>query len=106
MATALNNLAALYDGFGDSRNAQADYEEALSIYRQFGDQRGQATTLNNIGGIYLKLGEQEKALDKYKEALALFAGLTGSSWRSCHVKQHRIGLFWAWGNTDSVGEVQ
>ena len=47
-------------------------EEALKLYRQAGDNRGQALSLLGLAKIYSDLGEKQKALEYYSQSLPLF----------------------------------
>ncbi|WP_341528676.1 CHAT domain-containing protein [Nostoc sp. UHCC 0302] len=51
--------------------AIAKFTEALSLYRQIGDQKSEAFTLAHIGKIYSDLGQQQKALSYLNQALLL-----------------------------------
>ncbi|MBD0310962.1 MAG: tetratricopeptide repeat protein, partial [Microcoleus sp. T1-bin1] len=53
------------------RQAIAKWEEALKLYREAGDRRGEANTLTNIGQVYSDLEEQQKALEYYSQSLPL-----------------------------------
>jgi len=53
------------------KGAIALFEQALKLYREAGDRRGEATTLTNIGSVYSDLGEQQKALEYYSQSLPL-----------------------------------
>ena len=53
------------------RKAIAKWEEALKLYREAGDRRGEAFTLTNIGQVYSDLEEQQKALEYYSQSLPL-----------------------------------
>ncbi|MEP6518334.1 CHAT domain-containing protein [Microcoleus vaginatus] len=54
------------------RSAIAKLEEALKLYRQAGDNRGQALSLLGLGKVYSELGEKQKALEYYSQSLPLF----------------------------------
>ena len=53
------------------RKAIAKWEEALKLYREAGDRRGEANTLTNIGQVYSDLEEKQKALEYYSQSLPL-----------------------------------
>jgi CHAT domain-containing protein/Tfp pilus assembly protein PilF len=53
------------------RKAIAKWEEALKLYREAGDRRGEAFTLTNIGQVYSDLEEKQKALEYYSQSLPL-----------------------------------
>ncbi|WP_445299913.1 CHAT domain-containing protein [Microcoleus sp. AT3-D2] len=54
------------------RSAIVKLEEALKLYREAGDNRGQALSLLGLGSIYSALGEQQKALEYYSQSLPLY----------------------------------
>ncbi|WP_433041251.1 tetratricopeptide repeat protein [Dactylosporangium sp. CS-033363] len=51
--------------------ALADYEQALSLYRDAGDRRNTAASLNNIGLGFSGLGDHQRALAHFEQALAI-----------------------------------
>jgi CHAT domain-containing protein/uncharacterized protein HemY len=53
------------------REALRNLEQALVIYREIGDRKGEGGTLMGIGNVYNNLGEYPKALDFYQQALAI-----------------------------------
>jgi len=53
------------------RGVIVKWEEALKLYRQAGDNRGQALSLLRLGKIYSDLGEKQKALEYYSQSLPL-----------------------------------
>ncbi|WP_445243518.1 MULTISPECIES: CHAT domain-containing protein [unclassified Microcoleus] len=57
------------------RTAIVKWEEALKLYRQAGDNRGQALSLLGLGRVYSDFGENQKALEYYSQSLPLFRAL-------------------------------
>jgi CHAT domain-containing protein/Tfp pilus assembly protein PilF len=53
------------------REALARFERSRDLYREIGDEAGQANCLLRLGFIHGSLGEQQKALDFYNRALPL-----------------------------------
>ena len=53
------------------KSAIVKYEEALKLYREAGDRRGEADTLIKIGIVYSELGEKQKALEYLGQSLPL-----------------------------------
>jgi len=53
------------------RSAIVKLEEALKLYREAGDNRGQALSLLGLGSIYSDLGEKQKALEYLGQSLPL-----------------------------------
>jgi CHAT domain-containing protein/Tfp pilus assembly protein PilF len=47
------------------------YREALAIYHQLGETKGEGTALNNLGFAYFNLGEPQQAEESYRQALAI-----------------------------------
>ena len=71
--TALKEGAQLYQqGTAQAkRGAIVKWEEALKLYRQQADNRGQALSLLGLARVYSKLGEKQKALEYYSQSLLL-----------------------------------
>ena len=63
LADALNALAGLEHGCGESQSALIHLEEALSVRRSLGDQGGCAAVLCNLGAVHLDLGSFNLALE-------------------------------------------
>ncbi|MEG3901359.1 tetratricopeptide repeat protein [Microcoleus sp. B4-C5] len=53
------------------KSAIVKFEEALKLYREAGDNRGQALSLLGLGKVYSDLGEKQKALEYYTQSLPL-----------------------------------
>jgi len=53
------------------QNAFQSWEQALEIYRNIGDRRGEANTLDNLGSVYQFLGNYSNALDYYQQSLTI-----------------------------------
>ncbi|MEG4079422.1 CHAT domain-containing protein [Microcoleus sp. Pol8_D6] len=72
-AKALKEGIQLYNqGTAEAlRGAIVKYEEALKLYREAGDNRGQALSLYGLGRVYSALGEKQKALEYYNQSLPL-----------------------------------
>src|SRR5260370_1189874 len=67
---------------GDFRGAAEVQEKALSIYRDLGDQQGQANALSDLGGLRELTGDRRGAAD-LKEALSIYGDLgdrLGQAW--------------------------
>ncbi len=56
---------------GKYREALANFEQALAIFRETGERQNQTTTLKYIGQTYEKLREYPKALEYDQQALAI-----------------------------------
>ena len=79
------------------------FEEALSLWREAGNPKGETYTLNEIGIIYSRNGEQQKAMESYRQALQL-----SHSIRSLHLEAATLtnaGMsFWRRGQSDQALE--
>ncbi|HEX2926787.1 MAG TPA: tetratricopeptide repeat protein [Ruminiclostridium sp.] len=69
MADALSNLAGSYGLQQRWEDALYNYQEALSITKDFQVWGGRASVLNNIGGIYLAKYDYENAFEYYSKGL-------------------------------------
>jgi CHAT domain-containing protein/tetratricopeptide (TPR) repeat protein len=54
------------------RKSIDSYNEALPLWREAGDKRGEAYTLNQIGLVRSRTGEPKKAIEFYEQAMALW----------------------------------
>ncbi|MGB3651658.1 MAG: tetratricopeptide repeat protein [Rivularia sp. (in: cyanobacteria)] len=70
-ALRLNKLGLQQLSRGEYQEALNNFEQALVIFREIGDDENQGTTFNNIGEVYRNLGEYAKALDYYQQSLAI-----------------------------------
>ena len=66
---ARNSRGVIHDTWGDPNEALTQYELALKIFRERGDEKNQVNTLNNIGMVYANIGDGPAALDAFQEAL-------------------------------------
>lgn len=79
VTTTLANLANTQSAMGELEDAQASWEEALSIYEH---KRGPnsfevAMALNNLGGVLREQGKLEQAQIRQQRALAVFEQASG-----------------------------
>lgn len=64
------------EGTAEAQKKALDkFQEALPLWRDAGDLKGEATTLNNIAAIYHGTGDAKAALEASDRALKLFQGL-------------------------------
>jgi len=56
---------------GEVRRAIEYYEQALAIFREIGDRRGEGNDLGNLGNAYAALGEVRRAVGYYEQALEI-----------------------------------
>lgn len=67
----LNNIAVVYNMWGQYARALEFYERSLEKRRIAGDREGEGITLNNIGLVYDSMGEYARALDYYEKSIEL-----------------------------------
>ena len=60
-ATTLNELGAVYQSAGRSDEAEACFQESMSLWQTLGDQAEQATTLTALGRLYQSEGRPDEA---------------------------------------------
>lgn len=56
---------------GHSEQALPFLKQALILYREIGDRRGEGLTLHNMGGVYFRLGLYAHGLELFEQALAV-----------------------------------
>jgi tetratricopeptide (TPR) repeat protein len=71
-AKALVGAATLAWAMADYVNAKTLYEDALSMSRELGDQRGIAVALGNLGMVALEQGDHKAAIARHEEGLAIW----------------------------------
>ena len=71
LAHSLNSSGNLNLQLGEMEAAYNNYNEALSIWLEFGDTNKVAGTYNNIGLVLKSLGRYEQALSSYEKALVI-----------------------------------
>ncbi|MEN3336090.1 MAG: hypothetical protein V7641_5455 [Blastocatellia bacterium] len=64
-------MGSVYDLIGDGERALTLHAQALPLFQQSGDKRGEGAALNNLASIYWRTGELDKALEFFKQALPL-----------------------------------
>lgn len=69
---ALATIGASYSQRGDTDQATAYYNKALSIWKDLGDRDHIARCLNNLATIDSTLGKSLEALERYEEALEIW----------------------------------
>jgi non-specific serine/threonine protein kinase len=70
-AAALTGLANVVQVQGDQQRARELHEEALALWREVGDPRGEATSLDCLGYLAQGRGEYEHAAGLHEQALEL-----------------------------------
>lgn len=71
-AGILMNIGNVYKDIGQPQATFNYYHQALPIFREVGDRRGEALTLMNIGNVYSDIGQPQVALNYYHQALPIF----------------------------------
>ncbi|MFT4599905.1 MAG: two-component sensor histidine kinase/Tfp pilus assembly protein PilF [Arenicella sp.] len=89
-AGAINNFGFYHQIFGDLDSALLEYEKALLIYDDLGDQIGSGNARNNIGSIYYFRGDIHNSLAYYEKSLA--SRLTIGDQRGVANSLNNIGL--------------
>ncbi|MGB8029845.1 MAG: tetratricopeptide repeat protein [Terracidiphilus sp.] len=72
LALALSNLGKVYNDLGEQQKALDCLNQALPIWQNSGNGRGQAITLEFIGRTYSDMGQGQQALEYFKRALPLW----------------------------------
>jgi tetratricopeptide (TPR) repeat protein len=80
ISTALNNLALVYNGIGNSDAAIEHLERALLLKEELKDQAGSAKNLVNIGFQYFTKGDFDSALVYHDRGFSIDEAL-GNQWR-------------------------
>ncbi len=75
VADGLNMIAGTYDGLGKSDLALKNYNDALQIYREIGDQQDIGNVLTNLAQYFDDRGKYDEALKLFKEALQIHRSL-------------------------------
>ena len=71
-ASALNNLAVMYERYLDRKEeARELLREALAEHRRIGNRVGEGTTLQAIGSLELGMGDPDGAVESCEQALAM-----------------------------------
>jgi CHAT domain-containing protein/Tfp pilus assembly protein PilF len=83
------------------RVALPEFEHVLALYREAGDQRGEAITLGLIGNCHKRLGDYPKALDFLNRALALKRKL-GDRLEEGKTLSHLGLVYWEMGDYPSA----
>ncbi|MEW6467996.1 MAG: tetratricopeptide repeat protein [Bacteroidota bacterium] len=78
-AQALNNLGAMLDYKGDSKNSIPLYKQSLELSMAINDLKQVARTFNNMGYAYKLLGNVTEALNHYEKSLEIKRQLNDSA---------------------------
>jgi tetratricopeptide (TPR) repeat protein len=69
----------------DFRGTIAKWEEALSVFRKFGNKKAMTATLGNLGNAYVASENYRKAISFYEEALAIAEQIGDKEGRGGHL---------------------
>lgn len=69
MSSHLGTWLRYLSRWGEATDA---FEQSLTIYREFGDGRGEGQTLNNLGIVYQQQGRWQEATDALKNSAEAF----------------------------------
>lgn len=67
----INRLGLLYDSIGKYEKALDCYQQALNLFQQLDDKKGEGEALNNISQIYDAQGDYDTALRFLQDSLAI-----------------------------------
>ena len=68
--TGYNNLANVYEAFGDQKQALQFYQKVYKYYTKEKEDNKRLSVLNNIGFLYAKQGQLQLASNSFKEVIA------------------------------------
>lgn len=84
------DLADVMTDLGRYAEARQEYEAALVIDRELGDERGEATDLGQLGTLALVQNDLNEARQRYREALATFQRMGEDQMEA--VAWHQLGM--------------
>jgi serine/threonine protein kinase/tetratricopeptide (TPR) repeat protein len=90
-ASVLSTLALANELSGAMAEARAHYQEALVIYREIGDRRGEGAALSGLGTLHRKQGRMEEARVQFDAALAIHREVGNQRSEGCVLAS--LGLF-------------
>jgi len=82
IAATLSTLSLVRLAVGDVRKARQGEEEALSLFRQLGDRRGEAIGLLHLGEIDMHVGDDRQAREHFERCLLIARELKHSEIQS------------------------
>ena len=71
LALAIKNMGIGYYLKGEYKDAVINWQQALEVYKQYGDEKGVANMLSNQGAVYFAQGDDVKAFELYLESLKI-----------------------------------
>ncbi len=76
-SASLGNIGIVYRIQGKLTEALKFFQQALDIYLEIDDKKGEASALDNIGIIYRRQGNLDEALQHYQQALNIYRKIGG-----------------------------
>ncbi len=70
-AAILQEIGLTCGSISEIEAARGSFDEAVRLYREIGDRRGEGNALGNLGLAYADLGQVERAIDYYEQALVI-----------------------------------
>jgi CHAT domain-containing protein len=96
-ANAQQQLGALYARMNRFDEAVRHLQNALRLYRELDDRRGEMIALSNLGATYAQRGEKERAADYYEQAVntaeAMRTALGGLTEGKLAFQEERAALY-------------
>ncbi|MCT7983341.1 tetratricopeptide repeat protein [Laspinema sp. A4] len=95
---SLTSLGSAYHALGRYTEAIYSNKQALEIFRQIGDRRGEAISLNNLGNAYHSLRRYTKAITFHEQSLEIqrqigHRGGEATSLNNLGSAYHSLGLY-------------
>ncbi|MEW5938013.1 MAG: tetratricopeptide repeat protein, partial [Chloroflexota bacterium] len=84
------DLADVFADMGQYDNARKEYESALEVDRELGDERGQGVDLGQLGTLAMMQGDLNEARKRHLEALGLFQRMGEDQMEA--VAWHQLGM--------------
>ena len=75
VGSTVNNLGVAYADLGDLPRAIEYHEQALTIAREIGDQRGEGAELTNMGLLADRQGDPARARQLWEQALDIYEAI-------------------------------
>ena len=101
LASAYNNLGAIYDEIGDKQKAVESFVKAFELKKKLNDTKSLATTLANIGVVYKRDKDFKNAFRYYRLAL-IYNGESSNPSLFNNINYNIGNLFRVTGKNDSA----
>ena len=93
MRSSLNEIARLRRSLGKTKEALANFQEALKIRRDIGDKRGLGDTLIDLGNFFDDRGDHDQALKNVQGSAAIQRDLGNESMQAICLNNIGSGVF-------------